>query len=133
MFCEGLVTYLDMKPELLDRLFPQLDTLINIHFEFLRQLRIRQVRGEGGRNGGREKLGKRGKSRKTWKQACGNPGMLDYRIPARIFCGRMRLKLKLCALNCAARAIKGSGNCFPPPLRAEAGGWVRREFHKTGN
>ena len=43
VFCEGLVTYLDMKQEVVDRLFPQLDTLISIHFEFLRQLRIRQV------------------------------------------------------------------------------------------
>ena len=43
VFCEGMTTYLDMKPELLDRLFPQLDTLINLHFEFLRQLRERQV------------------------------------------------------------------------------------------
>ena len=42
VFCEGMVTYLDMKPELLDRLFPQLDTLISLHFEFLRQLRERQ-------------------------------------------------------------------------------------------
>ena len=42
VFCEGMTTYLDMKPELLDRLFPQLDTLINLHFEFLRQLRERQ-------------------------------------------------------------------------------------------
>ena len=43
VFCEGMTNYLDMKPELLDRLFPQLDTLINLHFEFLRQLRERQV------------------------------------------------------------------------------------------
>ena len=43
VFCEGMVTYLDMKPDLLERLFPQLDTLISIHFEFLRQLRITQV------------------------------------------------------------------------------------------
>ena len=43
VFCEGMVTYLDMKPELLDRLFPQLETLISLHFEFLRQLRERQV------------------------------------------------------------------------------------------
>ena len=43
VFCEGMVTYLDMKQELLDRLFPQLDTLISLHFEFLRQLRERQV------------------------------------------------------------------------------------------
>ena len=43
VFCEGMVTYLDMKPELLDRLFPQLDTLISLHFQFLRQLRERQV------------------------------------------------------------------------------------------
>ena len=42
VFCEGMTTYLDMKPELLDRLFPQLDTLISIHFDFLRQLRERQ-------------------------------------------------------------------------------------------
>jgi len=42
VFCEGMVTYLDMKPELLDRLFPQLETLISLHFEFLRQLRERQ-------------------------------------------------------------------------------------------
>jgi len=42
VFCEGMVTYLDMKPDLLERLFPQLDTLISIHFEFLRQLRITQ-------------------------------------------------------------------------------------------
>lgn len=42
VFCEGMVTYLDMKPELLDRLFPQLDTLISLHFQFLRQLRERQ-------------------------------------------------------------------------------------------
>ena len=43
VFCEGMTNYLDMKPELLDRLFPQLDTLISLHFEFLRQLRERQV------------------------------------------------------------------------------------------
>ena len=43
VFCEGMVTYLDMKPELLDRLFPQLETLISLHFDFLRQLRERQV------------------------------------------------------------------------------------------
>jgi len=42
VFCEGMVSYLDMKPELLERLFPQLETLINIHFQFLRQLRHRQ-------------------------------------------------------------------------------------------
>ena len=44
VFCEGMTTYLDMKPDLLDRLFPQLETLINLHFEFLRQLRERQVK-----------------------------------------------------------------------------------------
>ena len=42
VFCEGLTQYLDMKPELLERLFPQLDSLIDMHFEFLRQLRERQ-------------------------------------------------------------------------------------------
>jgi len=42
VFCEGMAAYLDLKPQLLERLFPQLDTLINIHFEFLRQLRIIQ-------------------------------------------------------------------------------------------
>ena len=42
VFCEGMTQYLDIKPELLERLFPQLDTLIDLHFEFLRQLRERQ-------------------------------------------------------------------------------------------
>eukprot|EP00088_Acartia_fossae_P033899 TRINITY_DN3477_c0_g1_i9.p1 TRINITY_DN3477_c0_g1~~TRINITY_DN3477_c0_g1_i9.p1 ORF type:complete len:1159 (+),score=471.85 TRINITY_DN3477_c0_g1_i9:327-3803(+) len=42
VFCEGMVSCLDMKPELLDRLFPQLDNLISIHFQFLRQLRAVQ-------------------------------------------------------------------------------------------
>ena len=60
VFCEGMTQHLDMRPEILDRLFPQvckypqkereklyntssqLDTLIDMHFEFLRQLRERQ-------------------------------------------------------------------------------------------
>jgi A-kinase anchor protein 13 len=42
VFCEGMTQHLDMKPEILERLFPQLDTLIEMHFEFLRQLRERQ-------------------------------------------------------------------------------------------
>ena len=44
VFCEGMVSCLDMKPELLDKLFPQLENLISLHFNFLRQLRAVQVK-----------------------------------------------------------------------------------------
>lgn len=42
IFVEGMSRYLDVKREIIDQMFPCLDQLIEIHFQFLEELRIRQ-------------------------------------------------------------------------------------------
>ena len=43
VFMEGMVVYVGVKQDTIDKIFPQLDELIRLRFEFLRQLRERQV------------------------------------------------------------------------------------------
>ena len=42
IFIEGMYKYLNMSKEVVDRIFPCVDELVDIHFKFLEQLRIRQ-------------------------------------------------------------------------------------------
>eukprot|EP00094_Tigriopus_californicus_P002858 TCALIF_02756-PA protein Name:"Similar to AKAP13 A-kinase anchor protein 13 (Homo sapiens)" AED:0.12 eAED:0.12 QI:0/0.64/0.6/0.73/1/1/15/1980/1495 len=42
IFVEGMYKYLNIPPEIVDRIFPCIEELIEIHFKFLEQLRIRQ-------------------------------------------------------------------------------------------
>ena len=43
IFFEEMKIQLDMNPDLLEKIFPQLDNLLDIHSDFLKQLRIQQV------------------------------------------------------------------------------------------
>ena len=43
LFFEEMKLQLDMKSEVLVKLFPELENLVDIHFDFLKQLRIQQV------------------------------------------------------------------------------------------
>ena len=42
IFVEGMYTHLNMPKEIVDRIFPFIDELIELHFKFLEQLRYRQ-------------------------------------------------------------------------------------------
>eukprot|EP00096_Caligus_rogercresseyi_P000998 TRINITY_DN1159_c0_g1_i1.p1 TRINITY_DN1159_c0_g1~~TRINITY_DN1159_c0_g1_i1.p1 ORF type:complete len:1006 (+),score=351.92 TRINITY_DN1159_c0_g1_i1:327-3344(+) len=42
IFVEGMAKYLNLSGDIIDRLFPSLDLLIDIHFKFLEELRVRQ-------------------------------------------------------------------------------------------
>ena len=42
IFIEGMFKYLSLSKDIVDRIFPQIDTLIDLHFNFLEQLRTRQ-------------------------------------------------------------------------------------------
>ena len=42
IFVEGMYKYLNMPRDIVERIFPCVDELIDIHFRFLEQLRIRQ-------------------------------------------------------------------------------------------
>ncbi|XP_040580355.1 uncharacterized protein cyst isoform X2 [Lepeophtheirus salmonis] len=42
IFVEGMTKYLNLSSDIIDRLFPSLDLLIDIHFKFLEELRVRQ-------------------------------------------------------------------------------------------
>ena len=42
IFVEGMYKYLSLNKEIVDKIFPCLDTLIDLHFKFLEELRARQ-------------------------------------------------------------------------------------------
>ena len=42
IFVEGMFKYLSLSKEIVDRIFPRIDTLIELHFRFLEALRARQ-------------------------------------------------------------------------------------------
>jgi len=42
IFVEGMFKYLSLSKDIVDRIFPQIDTLIDLHFRFLEELRARQ-------------------------------------------------------------------------------------------
>ncbi len=42
IFVEGMYKYLNLGKEIIDRIFPCIEQLIDIHFRFLEELRIRQ-------------------------------------------------------------------------------------------
>lgn len=42
IFIEGMFKYLCLPKEIVDRIFPYIDTLIELHFKFLEELRARQ-------------------------------------------------------------------------------------------
>ena len=42
IFVEGMYKYLNMPKEIVERIFPCIEDLIELHFKFLHQLRARQ-------------------------------------------------------------------------------------------
>ena len=42
IFVEGMFKYLNLSREVVERIFPCIDKMIDIHFPFLEELRIRQ-------------------------------------------------------------------------------------------
>ena len=42
IFVDGMKKYLSLTKEIVDRIFPCLETLIDLHFNFLEELRARQ-------------------------------------------------------------------------------------------
>ena len=42
IFVEGMFRYLSLSKDIVDRIFPQIDALIDLHFRFLEELRARQ-------------------------------------------------------------------------------------------
>ena len=42
IFIEGMYKYLNLSKEVVDRIFPCIDKMIDIHMSFLEELRVRQ-------------------------------------------------------------------------------------------
>ena len=42
IFVQGMFRYLSLSKDIVDRIFPQIDALIDLHFRFLEELRARQ-------------------------------------------------------------------------------------------